>query len=335
MKKLNIILIVSSMLVSAGCSKAFEEEPLNNQEAIFEDLWSEFNRHYAVFEERGVNWDEQYAYYRPLVSSSTTDAELTDIFKQMLTPLNDAHIDFVVPNQRAWKANAHVDMGIEDDLFNLDIIKENYLNNDFFINGDKVNTYGWIGDVGYVHMKWVSDNMFVFPDILDFFKDAKGLIIDYRHNGGGQHMWGFENAGRLTQETRFTHRVKTKNGTGPADFTEWFEWHLEPEGEYFDKPIVFLTDRYTISAAERMTYAMKTLPNVIHMGDTTNGSIGTKVPRELANGWKYSIVTQKVEGFDGVFYEGSGIPPEVYIKNTSEEMAQGVDRTLETALETF
>ena len=56
------------------------------------------------------------------------------------------------------------------------------------------------------------------------------------------------------------------------------------------------------------------------------------VGRDLANGWKYSIVTQKIEGFDGQYYEGTGIPPEIYVKNTMAEMDQGIDRTLEEAL---
>ena len=145
-------------------------------------------------------------------------------------------------------------------------------------------------------------------------------------------MWGYENMGRLTDKKRLAHRSKTKNGIGDDDYTEWFDWYIEPKGEYFDKPIVYLTDRYTISAGERMTYAMKSLPNVLHMGDTTNGSISSMAGRDLANGWKYSIVPQKIEGFDGVYYEGVGIPPEVYIKNTFTEMSQGIDRTLEAAI---
>jgi C-terminal processing protease CtpA/Prc len=206
------------------------------------------------------------------------------------------------------------------------------LKDEYLINGFDFNTYGWIGDIGYVHFLWVSDNMFNFPGILDYFDDAKGLIIDLRHNGGGQHMWGLVNCGRLTDVKRLTHKAKTKNGIGKNDYSEWFEWNVEPEGKYFDKPIVFLTDRYTISAGERMTYTLKVLPNATHMGDTTNGAISTKVGRELANGWKYTIVTQKVVSPDGVYYEGQGIPPEIFVKNTQAEIDQGIDRTLEEAL---
>lgn len=332
---LNISLLII-FLTTVSCEKTFyQPEPNNDAEAIFENLWNEFNNHYAPFEERGVDWNEQYQIYRPMVSASTSDEELADIFKQMLGTLNDCHVYLTMPNEPTWRSNKHVNEKIEDELFDLELIKSHYLKNDFKINGYEYNTYGWIGNVGYVHMVWVSDNMYDFDAILDYFKDAKGLIIDYRHNGGGQFMWGYESAGRLTNKSVFTHKSKTKNGTGPDDYTDWYDWYLEPKGAYFDKPIVYLTDRYTISAAERMTYAFKALPNVTHMGDTTNGAIATIVGRELANGWKYSIVTQKIEGFDGKYYEGVGIPPEIYIKNTMDEMAEGIDKTLEKALEEF
>ncbi|MCB0678495.1 MAG: hypothetical protein KDC30_17480, partial [Saprospiraceae bacterium] len=71
------------------------------------------------------------------------------------------------------------------------------------------------------------------------------------------------------------------------------------------------------------------------LGDTTNGSIGTKIGKELSNGWYYSVVTQKVEFLDGLSYEGPGIPPDTFVKNTAAEMAAGIDQTLATALAEF
>lgn len=96
-----------------------------------------------------------------------------------------------------------------------------------------------------------------------------------------------------------------------------------------------LTDRYTTSAGERAVMAFKTLPNLTHMGDTNSGAIATKIGKELANGWYYSLVTQKTEFRDGISYEGPGLPPDIFVKNTAGEMAAGQDRTLEEALALF
>ena len=94
-----------------------------------------------------------------------------------------------------------------------------------------------------------------------------------------------------------------------------------------------LTDRYTISAVERSVMAFKTLPNVTLVGDTTNGAHGTMIGRELANGWYYSLVPQKVELFNGNSYEGIGLAPDIFVKNMPDEILLGTDRVLETAIE--
>lgn len=125
----------------------------------------------------------------------------------------------------------------------------------------------------------------------------------------------------------------TKNGKGKEDYTEWSEWYIHPKGGFINKPIIVLADRYTISAGERALMAFMTLPNVTILGDTTNGAHGTMIGRELANGWFYSLVPQKVELYDGKSYEGIGLAPDVFIKNTLSEINTGTDKTLETAVE--
>ncbi len=336
MKKFKYLLIVISIVSFLGCEKTFfEAAPKNNPEALFEDLWTTFETDYAPFEERGVDWQEQYEIYRPQVSANTSDEALFGIFRQMLRSLNDGHVSMIIPDEKVYNSNIFYDERIEDELFDLDLIKSQYLKNDFVENGDGGNVYGWIGDIGYLHLVFTSDNLLSFSQILDHFESAKGLIIDMRHNGGGDFTYAYAEFGRLTNVERYAHRSKTKNGKGKEDYTDWFEWNIYPSGNYFDKPLVLLTDRYTISAGERAVLALKTLPNLVHIGEETNGALSTKVGKELANGWKYSVSPQKIEFHNGEYYEGKGIPPDIFSKNTIEEIEAGQDKTLEAALEQF
>ncbi len=331
MKNLLYILICLPLFMASCEDKLFVPEPLNNPEAIFEELWSTFDTQYAPFEQRNVDWDEQYSIYRPMVNENTSDSELFEVFKQMLNSLDDGHVQMTVPNEKMYFSNIYYRTKLEDELFSLDLIENTYLTSPPKKMMEDYLTLGWIGDIGYVYAEWV----FVFEktnEILDYFADAKGLIIDIRHDGGGDFTWVYSQFGRFTQEERFTHRSKTKNGPGKDDYTDWFEWYVQPEGEYFDKPLVLLTDRYTMSAAERAAMAFKTLPNLVHMGDTTNGAHSTKIPRELPNGWIYNVVTQQIEFIDGKSYEGIGLIPDVVVENTAEEMAAGKDKQLEQAI---
>ena len=336
MKTLTYIILALAIFTLNACEKTiFEVQPENNPVALFEDLWTTFSTDYAGFEERGVDWNEQYQIYRPLVSAETSNEELKEIIKQMLRVLNDGHVSFTTPDADVFYSNLIIDQRIDNDLFDLELIKNKYLSGDFKESGNGGNTYGKIGSIGYLYVKSIGDNLLELNDILNFFSDTDGLIIDLRHNEGGNFTFAFSEFGRLTDEERFVFRSKTKNGKGHDDYTEWYDWDIYPSGDYFDKPIVLLTDRYTISASERMVMACKTLPNLTHMGDTTSGAMATKIEKELANGWYYSLVTQKIEFRDGISYEGPGLPPDIFVKNTSEEMAAGQDRALEEALAQF
>lgn len=334
MKKLLTILVVVSLVVFAGCEKTFfEPEPKNDPEAVFDEMWHTFKTDYGPFEERGVDWDAQYQIFRPQVNASTTEAELIVVLKSLLRTLNDGHVSLTTPNSPIFYSNEIVDQRIDDALFDLDLIKSNYLQNAFTESG--ANVYGSIGNIGYWYIRSIGLNMFETDGILDQFAWVDGLIVDMRHNRGGNFTYAFSEFGRFTNEERLVFKSRTKNGTGPNDFTDWFDWRIQPSGTYFDKPIVLLTDRYTISAGERAVMAFKTLPNVTHLGDTTNGAISTKIAKELANGWFYSIATQKSLFHDGSSFEGAGIPPDEYVKNTAVEMTNGQDRTLELAISKF
>jgi carboxyl-terminal processing protease len=332
MKTIYLFLALTILSLSSCEKLYFEPEPENNPEALFEDLWSTFNTDYASFGVRGVNWQEVYDTYRPQVTSETSEEELAEIFRQVLRTLDDGHVSLIVPDQEIFRSNKIYDEQTGLELFDLGLIKSGYMNNEYEGGGDNWNTYGWIGDIGYLHILGFRENLLEMNDILDYFNSARGLVFDLRANGGGDFTYAFTEFGRLTEEERFVFRSRTKTGPGPSDYTEWYNWSLTPSGPYFDKPIVLLTDRLTISAGERAVMVLKSLPNITHLGDTTNGAFATKLGKELANGWDYSIVSQQLEYRDGVDYEGTGMPPDIVMKNTLDQINQGQDKILEEAL---
>ena len=336
MKRRIFILVLIVAVALNGCEKAFfQPEPENNPEALFENLWMTFKTDYACFEERGVDWDLQYTIFRPQVTPATTDAELESIFRQMLRTLDDGHVELTIPNKPIFSSNRIIDERIDHDLLDLDVIKNNYLEPGYKETFNGANIYGKIGNIGYWWIKYQSGNYLETADILQHLNTVDGLILDLRHSGGGDLTYTITEFGQFTSEPRFSHRSKTKTGTGPNDFSEWYSWKVYPSGEHFNKPIVVLTDRYTISAAERHVLSLRTLPNVTFVGDTTSGGLSTKIGKELANGWFFTVSPQKVEAHDGKYFEGIGIPPDICIKNSLQELNAGQDRTLETALNQF
>ncbi len=122
-----IILTGSLLFIIPGCSSIFETEPENNSEAIFEEFWNTFDESYAVFDERGVDWDDQYAGFRPSVNAGTSDDELFAILSQMVEPLDDGHVTVTAPDRQVFFGNRIRSQKIDDELFDRDVIKGNYL----------------------------------------------------------------------------------------------------------------------------------------------------------------------------------------------------------------
>lgn len=335
MRRLEKILSLAIISISIySCENVFVEQPANNPEAVFENLWSTFNEEYAPFEERNVDWRVQYNSFRPKVTSETKDDELFSIMSQMIKTLDDGHVTLTAPGRDIFISNKIRNELTDTELFSIPIVKT-YLESGFKVGVDNTYIYGRIKNenVAYIYFAEVGENFFKLNDFLNEYASVNGYIIDMRHNEGGDFTYCFSEIGRLTNKSRYVFRSKTKNGKGPDDFTEWFEWSIHPNGEFVDKPIIVLTDRFTISAGERSVMAFKTLPNATIMGDTTNGAHGTMIGRELANGWFYSLVPQKVELFDGKSYEGIGLAPDIFSKNSMSEINDGVDMTLQKAIE--
>lgn len=333
MKLNNITFILFSVLILTGCEKVFIEQPANNPEAVFENIWTTFYEEYAPFEERNADWNKNYDTFRPLVNSHTSDDELFRIISDMLGTLNDGHVSLTAPGRDIYYSNNVRRELIDDALFNLNVIKT-YLDSDYESGVENSYIYGKIKgeNVGYIYFDHVADNLFKLNDFLDKYPDVNGYIIDLRHNQGGDFTYCFSEIGRLTDQERFVFKSKTKIGKGDNDYDEWHDWKIKPNGKFVNKPIIVLTDRYTISAGERSVMAFQTLPNITTMGDTTNGAHGTMIGRELANGWFYSLVPQKVITADGKSYEGIGLAPDILIKNSLNEINSGKDQIIETAI---
>ncbi len=327
---------ILAVFMLTACDSMFLAEPGTNQEVIFEHFWQTFKDDYALFEERNIDWDESYLQFRPLVTPFTSDSDLFEILSDMIAPIGDGHVSLIAPHYGSFSANEYFRERIDDELFSTDLIRSSYLEQGYQASG-KQYMYGKIRDhnIGYIHFDEFRAASAKLDDLLKNYPDVNGYIVDLRHNNGGDVSHSFSFLGRFTPEDKLFLRSKTKNGKGPDDYTPWFDWYLKSSGTFIDKPLVILTDRYTVSAAERMVMAAKTLTMVTVIGETTNGTFGTKISRELANDWFYSYSIQKVEMYDGKSYEGIGIAPDVVVKNDLQEMQNGIDRTLQVAIDLF
>lgn len=312
------------------------EEIVNTPENNFKSLWMEFDRRYGQFPIRGIDWDSVYTSNISQAQTVTSDEELYKLLVDMLSPLNDGHVA-LIPIGTSLPDYYGGPLGKMDTIsdFELDVVKDNYLvqtkmTGDFF-------TYGFVSDkIGYIYIEGFADLAKFFEDpmneIISYFAEAEALIIDIRGGYGGEDVAGQYIAGYFMDERKTYMISKIKAGPGHDDFTDPVTWYVSPTGEeQFLKPVVVLTNRYTISARESFCLAMSVSPNVTFIGDTTAGAFSNQINRELPNGWAYSLSIGDWRDANNISHEGVGLIPDITVLNTRKDLLDGKDKVLEQA----
>jgi len=327
-------------LLLFSCDKVLLDEELpDNPVANFESLWKEFDDKYGLFAVKQIDWDSVYAVYRPQIDQAHSSTELYNVLKEMLARLNDSHVALLPTKGSGLPFYQSGALGKLDSMadFSLDVVKANYLHDSKF--ADPFFMYGLLdNNIGYIHIEGFSDLPKFLEDpmneVLSALENTDGLIIDVRGGYGGEDLAGQYIAGRFARERKVYMKTRVKSGPGENDFTSFQTWEIEPEGGFqYQKPIVVLTHRFTISARETFCLAMKTLPQMTFIGDTTAGAFSNQINRELPNGWGYSLSIGEWIDAENISHEGIGLVPDILVKNQKSDLLNGQDEALETAIQ--
>jgi C-terminal processing protease CtpA/Prc/Flp pilus assembly protein TadD len=325
------LLILTSIFVIPALAAAQEQ---NEPEKNFEQLWKTYDRNYALFGAKHIDWDALYKVYRPRVTSKTTDDDLFQIIADMLGNLNDNHVRLSSPKRR-FQSGILGQMKMED--FSLDLAKQKYLKGKSKPLVDGVFDYGWLtASIGYFHFRGfgrLEQTQVAIDEIIKEFKDAKAIVIDVRGNGGGDDRVGKLIADRFADLKRLYMKTAIRSGPRHDDFTPWKYWYVEPGGPLqFTKPVILLTHRFSVSAAENFALAMRVLPHVTIVGDATSGVFADVYGDRLPNGWNFSVSFKLFIDHNGFCWEGIGVPADIRETNTKQDIEQQHDRVLELAV---
>lgn len=332
----------------------------------FESLWHAFDENYAFFAERGVDWERSYTEFRPRVNEGTTDAELTQVFQEMLSPLGDGHVWVLDPERGSgflagglgdlWDAWAPQHPGDDFGDNPLDprglftaSMQEYVLDRVLAGQGESgvydMLHWGWLDDrVAYldVHAMASYEIEATVPEAIQLIDEgmsqamqdlagARAFVVDVRFNEGGLDAIGYAIAGWFSSEPRLVSKKRTWLGKawGPYQDIE-----VTPRSGAFTGPVVMLLSKNSVSAAETFAIAMNTLPNVTSVGTKSYGSLSDSLVRYLPNGWVFSQSNESYESPDGEQYEAVGVPPDVEVAPDAElDFYENLDLTLARGVE--
>lgn len=369
---LHILIILISLLSTTfvyGQKSCFhtDQQELSKTEKTFEYFWHLFDEKYPTFEEKQIDWDASYNYYRDKVTSSTLDIELYQILCKMITPLNDSHItlkaksiDSIFSPSRPsriinelkdikGKRKAIIDM-TDTTISKLNFSPIKHIGPKF--RNQPLFSYTNNSKIGYLRFQRCFSTMLFdqFPvnglflnkqldEIFKSFKDMEAIIIDVRLNMGGDDSFSNKVVGRLINAKTLVHYKQEKKGKDV--FGKLIPKYINPASKFrFLKKVYLITDDKTSSAADVLALDMVQLPNVTIVGDNTNGSFSDIYSDRLPNGWRIDMSTERYLSSEMINYEGIGVPVDIKafttfedVKNKNDSVLLKVIRIIETTSE--
>lgn len=328
----------TALLLLAACCTACAEPSLapaagTTRGDLFDAVWREFDLQYSMFALKGVDWDSARAVYRPRALAAPTDAALASVLGAMLLTLHDRHVS-LSPKGAGPTISFRTATDSAPSTFDEALVERRYLSNGGTSSGGHVRFGIVTPGVGYLRIAsfegagWAGE----VDAVLRALGTVASLIVDVRSNPGGGHDLAVDIAGRFADRTRTFGMVRIRNGPRHDDLSAPIAEVVRPAGpKQFAGPVYVLTDRKVYSSAEDFVLAMRALPQVVVVGDTTAGSSGRPITRELPNGWTYRLSTWIELTPAGDPVEDAGLAPAVHVASRRDDLLRDADPVLEAA----
>ncbi|WP_461246186.1 S41 family peptidase [Treponema sp. R6D11] len=341
------LLILPIVVFFSACQLFLGPDPDTSPSEVLKSLWNDFNNIHANLDFRmsyNLKYNSWYDVYHNKstgyalkVYSDMDEESLFSVCANMLKELNDPHVGLYAPGKFSSSYYS------SSEYFSSLTVKS-YLNKNGN-NGYKNFLFGTFisnPNIGYIYISsFINDDPETegnewgrsIDNIVDSLADTKALVLDVRDNRGGDIYVMEYIAARFASVPKDYIKARIKTGSGTNDLSTPIIYTVKSikkasDGKYgYTKPIILLTNKSTVSAAEWFTMALRTQDHVKHVGTTTCGAFSARNDRFMINGWIYSISPERVTDMNGKIYEGIGISPYIETKNTTNQ----TDNQLEDA----
>ena len=167
-----------------------------------------------------------------------------------------------------------------------------------------------------------------------YLRTDKQLFGD-ENSMGSRYLYSY-NSKQLSDKDRsaidtFNINFKLKKTVANSKFSSPFYMVLHSGKDVYTKPIYILVNENSFSAATVFTSALKGLPNVKIVGETTDGSSGNSIKMNLKNS-NISIKLSTMLSFqrNGKTLDGNGTLPDIHIPADEKQVLEGIDSQLLT-----
>lgn len=183
------------------------------------------------------------------------------------------------------------------------------------------------GKLGYVHIQSMSSSKTerFEMELYSVAHDKEGLIIDVRNNPGGSTT---DYLLAILAPKPHAYTIPRGGGKGyPQDRLPMYYW---------SKPIVVMCNEWSFSNAEIFSHAIKGLGRGKVVGAPTGGMVISTGGTQLIDGSWFRIPFRGWYAiYSGLNQENNGCIPDIIVWDEPGDVAKGIDRQLEKAIETL
>ena len=344
-----LYLFIFVLILSCQNKEANNHESENKK--VFLELWNAFDKNYAFFELRNVDWKKEKNLFLNTTNFNVKDSVFFDKMCNLLKKFGDTHI-----NLESDSLKLYCNAGDTPEFF------KNFPSNESFgqfikarnstlkkLKVDSLSTsksgifeYGistsqrW----GYLRIKRfygapLKEIQTELDEIDKKLQLAENKIVDIRVNPGGNDETALLCAGYDFHKKEIAFIKKVRNGNDYEDFSIPDTTYVYPKTSFRreGKPIYLLTNRAAGSSADVYALTMSNLHNVKIIGTNTEGIFSDMHRMTLSNGWNLTLSNERYYSKEMKCYEGIGVPVDEKALNTMEDALKEIDMVIEKVIE--
>ncbi len=183
------------------------------------------------------------------------------------------------------------------------------------------------GGAGYIRFNLFLDPVSIMPRLdaaIQKFAESPGIILDLRGNPGGIGIMAMGVAGFFVSEPgRQLGTMKMRDAT--------LKFAIFPRPEVYTGALAILVDAGSASTTEILAQGLQDLGRARIFGTRTAGAALPSDIVRLPNGDGFQFAQASYTSEKGEVLEGSGVTPDVEVRQTREALAAGRDPAIEAA----
>jgi len=344
---------------------ALAQKPVTQKAAnleSFEIVWRTVRDRHPDPKLNGLNWAAIHDQTKPRIAAATSIDEVRDILREMLAKLGSSHYAIIpkdryepttvvpVPSSAAPTvarneattpaAPEPQPPAIPESPPITPTVAPPAPDQSVKDKSDKMVSFGNLPEMhltfeshalpdgaGYVKFNEFLDPVSIIPQFdaaMRSFAKAPGIILDLRGNPGGIGIMAMGIAGFFVKkEGQKLGEMKMRDAT--------LKFVIFPRPETYDGPLAILVDAGSASTTEILAQGLRDLDRARIFGTRSAGAALPSDIVRLPNGDGFQFAQASYTSVKGTVIEGSGVTPDVEVRQTAEATVAGRDLVVEAA----